>query len=153
MDTSLTLRAGTHHDHATLVDFQIRMARETEDLALDPDTVGAGVRAVLDDPTRGSYLLAEREGRVVGGLLHLPEWSDWRNATVLWIHSVFVVPEARRSGVFRALYGYLRELVERDPGYAGLRLYVDRTNTRAMRVYEELGMDGSHYALYEWLRD
>ena len=34
----------------------------------------------------------------------------------------------------------------------GLRLYVDKTNTRAQKVYENLGMNGEHYHLYEWMK-
>ena len=71
-------------------------------------------------------------------LMTVLEWSDWRNATVLWVHSVFVRPEARRRGVFRALYEHLRLVVEHSPELAGLRLYVDRRNETAKRVYESL---------------
>lgn len=34
----------------------------------------------------------------------------------------------------------------------GLQLYVDKSNARAMRVYESMGMDGSHYTVYEWMK-
>lgn len=133
--------------------FQVAMARETEELDLDPPTVDRGVRAVFEDPAKGCYLVAEEQGRVVACLLTLPEWSDWRNGTVLWIHSVYVVPEARGSGVFRAMYQYLVDEVGSDPGLRGLRLYVDRRNRAAQATYRRLGMSDQHYLLFEWLRD
>jgi len=139
-------------DAATVADFQIRMARESEGMALDPPTVDAGVRAVFADPTKGRYLVAEHDGRVVGCTLTVPEWSDWRNATVLWIHSLYVVPEARRRGAFRALYVHLKRIVEQSPDLAGLRLYVDKTNRVAQQVYDAMGMTCEHYDLYEWLK-
>ncbi len=131
------------------------MALETEEVRLDPPTVDLGVRAVFDDPAKGRYLVAESgsPGGIVACLLTLPEWSDWRNGTVLWIHSVYVVPEARGSGVFRAMYRFLVEEVEADPTLRGLRLYVDRRNRAAQATYRRLGMSDQHYLLFEWLRD
>ena len=128
------------------------MALETEDLRLDPPTVAAGVRAVFDDPTRGRYLLAEIDAEVVASLLTIPEWSDWRNGTVLWIHSLYVRPEFRRGGVYRAMHEHLRRRVETDDSLKGLRLYVETDNAAAISAYESLGMDGEHYRLYEWLQ-
>lgn len=148
----ITIRPGRAEDRDWMAASQVAMARETEGLALDPATVAKGVKAVLDDPTKGSYWIAEREGRRAGMLLTIPEWSDWRNGTVLWIHSVWVEPADRRAGIYRALYRHLVARVEASPGLRGLRLYVDRTNTKAQAVYESLGMDGQHYRLYEWMK-
>lgn len=133
-----------------LISFQQEMARETEDLELDPQVLAAGVRAVFDDPSKGTYWVAVRAGQVLGGLLTLPEWSDWRNGRVLWIHSVYVIPEARGAGVFGTLFRALQQHVADTPGLRGLRLYVDKRNTSAQRVYERLGMARDHYHLYEW---
>jgi ribosomal protein S18 acetylase RimI-like enzyme len=151
-DRPIEIRPARHGDAATLVDFQLRMARETEDLELDPGTVARGVEAVLADSGKGAYWVAESAGRIVGSLLTTFEWSDWRNGTVLWIQSVYVLPESRGRGVYRALYEHLRRRVEDDPGLKGLRLYVDRRNTAAQRVYERLGMTSEHYLTYEWLK-
>lgn len=148
----VSVRQGRPDDVELIVSFQLSMSMETEDLRLDRETVTRGVQAVFDDPSRGTYWIAERAGRPVGGLLTVPEWSDWRNGTVLWIHSLYVVPEARRQGVFRALYTALKERVEALPELKGLRLYVDRRNAQAQAVYERLGMTDEHYTLYEWLK-
>jgi len=148
----IRIRPAVADDHRTIVAFQCRMALETENLTLDQSAVAAGVRTVLEDPARGRYWLAEINGHCVGCLLTLPEWSDWRNGTVLWIHSVYVRPEFRRRGVFRALYQYLRRMVEDNESLKGLRLYVDKRNRPARTTYEVLGMDGEHYQLYEWLK-
>jgi len=146
------IRPAEPADAATLVDFQIRMAVESEGLQLDRATVTRGVEAVFADPSKGRYWVAEAAGRLVGCLLTVPEWSDWRAATVLWIHSVYVVPEARRRGVFKKLFLNLKTLVERSPELAGLRLFVEQRNHLAQQVYESLGMTREHYHLYEWLK-
>jgi len=102
--------------------------------------------------SRGTYWVAEENGELLGMLLAIPEWSDWRNGTVLWIHSLYVVGRARRRGVFKKLYLNLKRQVERSPELVGLRLYVDKTNKPAQKVYERLGMNKHHYELYEWLK-
>ena len=145
------VRAGSQGDIDTIVAFQLRLARETEDLRLDRASVAQGVRAVVEDAAKGRYWLAEEDGRVLGCLLTVPEWSDWRNGTVLWIHSLYVRPESRRRGVFRSLYRHLRRMVEEDDSLKGLRLYVNRRNAAAKKVYEAMGMDGQHYEMFEWL--
>ncbi len=110
-----------------------------------------GVQAVIDDPRKGTYWVSERDGALVGCLLTVPEWSDWRNGTVLWIHSVYVVPEARGLGVYKSLYRHLQHRVHESDDLRGLRLYVDKRNHNAQRAYEALGMTAEHYHLYEWL--
>ena len=147
----VTIRGGRLEDLDCIVEFQLRMALETEELRLDRETVTRGVRAVFEDATKGEYWVAEEEGKVVGGLLTIPEWSDWRNGTVLWIHSLYVIPKARGQGVFKKLYRMLQERVELSPDLKGLRLYVDKQNRQAQKAYEAVGMDGEHYQLYEWL--
>jgi GNAT superfamily N-acetyltransferase len=150
--TDLEVRAAQPGDAPLIVDFQLRMARETEDLELDLDTLTHGVGAVFADPGKGAYWVAERGGQAVGGLLTTFEWSDWRNGVVLWIQSVYVIPEERGRGVYRALYEHLRRRVKADSGLKGIRLYVDRRNTAAQRVYERLGMTREHYDMFEWLK-
>lgn len=150
--SEITIRPGLLFDIDIIADFQVKMANETEDLKLDPPTVTKGVTAVLDDPSKGKYWLAERAGQVVGCLLTVPEWSDWRNGTVLWIHSVYVHPDHRKAGVYKKLYLHLKQMVEESTEFRGLRLYVDKSNSNAQKVYESLGMSGEHYHLYEWLK-
>ena len=162
MTTSkITYRPAQIEDAGTIAEFQIAMALETEDLHLDRDTCHKGVRAVFTaaanpahnaPAAHGEYFVAEKDGQVIGSLLITYEWSDWRNGLVWWIQSVYVVPAERGRGVFAGLYGYLRERVEADPQLRGIRLYADRRNTRAHEVYARLGMDGSHYQVFEWMK-
>lgn len=142
------VRDATLDDLKHLVDGNVAMARETEDLALGVEVVTSGVGRVLRGEVAARYLVAERDGAVVGQLMLTEEWSDWRDATVWWIQSVWVPEPHRRTGVFRALYDAATARAKAC-GIAGLRLYVDKSNERAARVYERMGMDGQHYALFE----
>ena len=58
------------------------------------------------------------------------EWSDWRNGWMWWIQSVYVRADARRRGVFRALYRHVYRGGEGRPGVIGLRLYVEHDQRR-----------------------
>lgn len=148
----MNVRPGRPDDVDTMVEFQVRMAMETEGVQLDGDAATAGVRAVFGDARKGRYWVVEDDGQVAASLLTTPEWSDWRNGTVWWIQSLYVRPEYRRRGAFRMLYEHLRELVAADPGLLGLRLYVATGNAAARRAYEAMGMDGEHYRLFEWMK-
>jgi ribosomal protein S18 acetylase RimI-like enzyme len=150
LGSALTVRDATPSDAEWIAVANEAMAMETEGLALDPDTVRRGVRAVLEGGADGRYFLAEASGRPVGQLMVTREWSDWRAAHVWWIQSVWVAPEARRLGAYRALHQAAHAAAMRS-GAAGIRLYVDTRNVRAMAVYWALGMDGDHYRVFEQL--
>ncbi|KAH3746244.1 GNAT family N-acetyltransferase [Pelomyxa schiedti] len=152
---AMTFRRATESDHSTIVEFQQRMAHETEGLVLDPSRVSRGVAAVLAGaPAAGGavYYAAECDGALVGCLMITLEWSDWRDGVVWWIQSVYVVPEYRKRGVYSGLYGHVKGLAESDPMVKGIRLYVDKRNTRAQEVYTKLGMCGDHYTAFEWMK-
>ncbi|GIW92262.1 MAG: N-acetyltransferase GCN5 [Pirellulaceae bacterium] len=153
--TSYLVRQAHPDDIPALVEFQIALAWESESLVLDRNTVHRGVSAVFEDSSKGQYLVAHAAdpSRLIGSLLLTYEWSDWRNGCVIWIQSVYVVPEWRRRGVFRTLYRYVQEQVASRPPYVGIRLYVDTRNTVAQKVYRQLGMRGDHYQVWEWFPD
>lgn len=145
----LTLRRGEPRDAETIAGFNRAMALETEGLVLQVDRSLRGAQRLLRDPALGFYLVAERAGQVAGSLMVTFEWSDWRDGHFWWIQSVYVRPESRRQGVFRALYREVAGMVERDASVCGLRLYVESSNARAQATYASLGMDRTHYLVYE----
>lgn len=148
----ILIRKATQTDSNRIANFQIQMAMETENMALDRQVVDQGVNAVFEDETKGTYYIAEIDGQVVGSLMTTYEWSDWRNGRVLWIQSVFVEEKHRGKGIYRKLYEHIKELVQHDDtDFRGIRLYVDKTNVPAQKVYEKLGMENHHYEMYEWM--
>lgn len=144
----LLIRAASPSDLIQLVAWNAAMAWETEQKTLDPATLERGVSGVFEQARRGFYLIAERDGLAVGSLLVTYEWSDWRGGDFWWIQSVYVTPDARRSGVFRALYAAVQERAD-AAGAVGLRLYVETENRHAQDTYAGLGMARCHYWMYE----
>jgi GNAT superfamily N-acetyltransferase len=151
--TKITYRDGVPGDALEIVEFQIAMARETEEFDLDRATCTRGVRAVFADPTLGRYFVAAAESRLVASLMITLEWSDWRDGVVWWIQSVYVVPELRGQRVYAGLYEHVKQRAERDAKVRGIRLYVDKRNARAQEVYRRMGMDGEHYQVFEWMKE
>lgn len=148
----ISCRKATIADAGIITRFQLEMALETEMVQLDEKVTGAGVMAVFGDSSKGTYYIAETDHSIAGCMLTTPEWSDWRNRTILWIQSVYVRPEYRKMGVFTALYENLKLVLENNPEIGGIRLYVDKTNHTAQKVYTHLGMNGEHYQVFEWMR-
>ncbi len=150
--SDILFREATRADVPAIIEFQLAMARETEELELDRDILTKGVNALFADPSLGRYYVAEDAGRVVGSLMITYEWSDWRNGMVWWIQSVYVLPEYRRRGIYAGLYAHIKTAVEPDPAIRGIRLYVDNRNVPAQQVYARLGMEGEHYRVFEWMK-
>ena len=117
-----TVRRAAPADAAIIAEFNRLLALESENVVLDPVKLAAGVAAVLADPVKGLYFVAEQDGQIVGQLGITSEYSDWRNGWQWWIQSVYVRPEYRRRGVFRALYAHVERLATEDPEVVGLRL-------------------------------
>ena len=149
MNDAITIRAACLADTAFLVDCNAAMALETEHKLLDREVLKRGTEAVFADAHRGFYRIAERAGVAVGCLLVTREWSDWRNGDWWWIQSVYVAAEARRGGVFSALYADVARHARATPGVVGLRLYVENENHAAQATYAALGMRDSGYRLLE----
>jgi ribosomal protein S18 acetylase RimI-like enzyme len=148
----MVVRPAQPSDKPHLIEFQQRMALETENLTLDVPTVTRGVEAVFADPHKGRYFVVENEGRVIACLMITYEWSDWRCGQVWWIQSVYVLPAYRGQGVYKFLYLHIKKQVQFDPELRGIRLYVDKTNQAAQGVYSKLGMNGEHYQVFEWTK-
>ena len=149
--TNFSVRPATTEDWQVVVDFNCRLARESENKRLDTAAVRAGVQALLDDPAKGRYFVACFGERIVGQMMHTWEWSDWRNGQIWWLQSVYVDPEFRRQGVFRLLFEHIRREAEADENVVGLRLYVENANQAAHDTYRRMGMNATGYSVMETL--
>jgi GNAT superfamily N-acetyltransferase len=145
----MNIRLAASQDAPALVEFNQAMALETEGKQLDPQILASGVESVFHDEKKGFYVVAEEDGRIVGGLMITYEWSDWRDRWFWWIQSVYILPDFRGRGIYRLLYDFIKEAAGEKKDVAGFRLYVEKENSNARQVYEKLGMETSHYLMYE----
>jgi GNAT superfamily N-acetyltransferase len=144
----MQIRRATEADRLAIAAFQIKMAMESEEISLDPTIVERGVERIFREPRWGHYYVAEGANGLMGSVLIQYEWSDWRNAVVWWIHSVYVIPSQRRQGVFTRLFETIQKEAL-DASVKGLRLYVEKENSMAKSCYQNLGMTSQRYDLYE----
>jgi GNAT superfamily N-acetyltransferase len=145
----MIVRDATPHDLAAIVDFNTRLAWETEHKRLDPPTIARGVARALAQPALCRYFVAEVGGEVIGQAMVTFELTDWRDGVLWWFQSVYVAEQHRGSGVFRALFQHIAAAAQADPEVRGLRLYVEHENKRAQQVYEKLGLKPSGHLVYE----
>lgn len=145
------VRPARPNDSPTIVEFNRRLALETENLSLEPAVLTEGVRKALADANRGRYFVADEGNEVIGQIMITYEWSDWRNGWIWWIQSVYVRADRRRSGVFRAILDYIERQAKLDGDVAGLRLYVEKDNQSAQRTYQRMGFDEIHFRLLQKL--
>ena len=150
---SLSIRPATKDDAGTIIEFNRAMALETENRQLDLATLRNGTLAFLKSARYGFYIVAElpadKSLKPVGQLMITYEWSDWRNGVFWWIQSVYVVPDRRGLGVFRAMHDHILTKAKADPRVCGIRLYVERENQRAQTVYQRVGLTPSAYKVFE----
>ena len=147
-DLDLTITRGKVSDIDAIVRFQADMAMESEGTMLDMDRLTFGVSSAINDEQKGIYLVARANDTPIGSLMLTREWSDWNNQWYWWIQSVYVIPEYRKKGVYKAMYATLKDMA-RENGVSQIRLYADRTNLSAQQVYQRLGMRESHYLMFE----
>lgn len=145
----ITIRPAVLDDLPRIVEFNLRLAAESENRELAVDVLTAGVEAVLRDPSKGRYFVACDADVPTGQLMHTWEWSDWRNGMFWWVQSVYVAREYRGRGIFRRLIEHLRSLAAAETGVVGLRLYVEHNNAPARAVYDRLGFGPTGYLVLE----
>ena len=147
-ELNYNIQIGTQSDIRTIAQFQVDMALESEGTTLSIDTVIPGVEAAINDSNKATYVIAYQSGNPIASLMITKEWSDWTTKWYWWIQSVYVTPQYRGKGVYKAMYNKIKDMALQN-GVTQIRLYVDKTNVNAQKVYQKLGMSECHYLMYE----
>ena len=146
-ELNYNIQIGTQADIKAIAQFQVDMALESEGTTLSIDTVIPGVEAAINDSNKATYVIAYLSGNPIASLMITKEWSDWTNKWYWWIQSVYVIPQYRGKGVYKAMYNKIKDMALQN-GVTQIRLYVDKTNVNAQKVYQKLGMSECHYLMY-----
>jgi GNAT superfamily N-acetyltransferase len=151
------IRDATLADRDAIVEFNRRLALETEHKTLDVDVLRRGVTRALTDAGLLRYWVAQIDHAgdrlIIGQTAISLEWSDWRDGWIWWLQSVYVHPDYRGRGIFKALYRHVHAQALAAPDVIGLRLYVENANELARQTYQSLGMKPGGYSVLEelWL--
>ena len=135
MSPDVSVRRATVGDVDAVVELNKAMAAEIEGKVLGSTRLRDGVAAVVSSSDKGFHVLAEAEGQAIVVLHLIPEWNPWRNSYFWWIENVYVAPEWRREGVYRAMHAFVHDAARTAPEVCGIRLFAVADNLPARRTY------------------
>ena len=143
----MIVRKATIEDLSTLVEFTSQEAEEAEGSTKDFKRLEKGIKTALENPSIAVYwMLFDETNRPIGSISALREWSDWNAGYYWWIQSLYIVPEHRGQGHITKLLDAVAKEMRSQNGLE-LRLYVHRSNTKAIRAYEKVGFEKSPYEI------
>jgi GNAT superfamily N-acetyltransferase len=109
-------------------------------LPAEPERIDRGLDAAFRPGSPAWLFLAERDGQAVGVFLANQIVSVEKGGETLWIEELYVTPDARRSGVARALLAHALDEARRR-GLRAFDLEVVPTQAAALALYRALGFE------------
>lgn len=88
--------------------------------------------------------LIEYQERPAGYALLAKTFSQEAGGMVIWIEEIYIRPEFRSKGLGKEFFAYLHENM--DESVARLRLETEFENTKAKKLYANLGFEELEYA-------
>ena len=107
-------------------------------LPAEPERIDRGLDAAFRPGSPAWLFLAEPDGRAVGVFLANQIVSVEKGGETLWIEELYVTPDARRTGVARALLAHALDEARRR-GLRAFDLEVVPTQAAALALYRALG--------------
>ncbi len=146
---TVQVRPATPSDIDTIAKYNVDMAMESEGKSIPMAQLRRGVARGMDRGDEVRYFIGEIDGRSAGTLMVTREWSDWRDGWVWWLQSVYVDPDYRGRGVFRAMLDCVSRMASSTPDVLGLRLYVEDENETAQATYRRTGFEDAGYRIFK----
>ena len=117
------------------------------DIETPAEQLRAVVTRVQTDARQGFILLAQNGTSPVGIAYAAAHLSAEHGGTIGWLEELYVVPDARGSGVGSAL---LREVIARAQAldWRGIELEVVAGHERAVPLYARHGFEAAHRARF-----
>src|SRR3954471_329581 len=133
----LRIRRATTADRPALHAL-LRAQMVEHQLPAEPERIDRGLDAAFRSGSPAWLLIAERDGAPVGAFLANRIVSVEKGGETLWVEELYVTPDARRTGVARALLAHVVAEARRE-GLRALDLEVVRTQEPAFALYRALG--------------
>jgi ribosomal protein S18 acetylase RimI-like enzyme len=139
LTATIEVRPAEGRDSAVVIELLAAQLAE-HSLASGGEQVARGIEVAFQ--TGASLLVALEGSRVVGACLANRIASVEHGGAVLFIEELYVVPEARRRGVARALLGRLVSEAAAS-GVRAIELEVDEGHEPARALYRSLGFEAN----------
>ncbi len=147
-----TIAPATPADFPLLLRLVEEMHRNDPPLPMGPPEEAA-LRALLDDPSRGTVLVARGPGALLGYLILGFGYSIEFHGVDAFVDELYVAAAHQGKGLGTRLL----EAAEESAKVAGIRalhLEVDHANPDAARLYERVGYKvHPRHLMTKWLRD
>ncbi len=131
----VSIRPATERDAGLLHGLILRLAQATQPGKAVTSAPGDFARHAA----RFDALIAERGGRPLGFCLWFASFSSWRGEPGVYVQDLYVVDEARGTGLGRRLLAEAARCA-RGQGARYLRLSVASANTAARAFYRSAGL-------------
>lgn len=137
-EPSIDIRRVTQDDHAVWCDLWTGYLEFYESAVSEEVYATTFKRLLSDDPWMPSGLLAWIDGKAVGLVHYLYYAHCWRVERVCYLQDLYAAPEARGTGVGRALIEavYAQADAEDAPGVYWM---TQDHNATARRLYDRIG--------------
>jgi len=143
----IQVRKATLTDLERLVSFAVAEANEAEGLPKTHERVQEGINTALCDDSVAIYWVLEQGGaEVIGNVSVVKEWSNWNAGYYWWIQSIYLLPGFRGRGLMQKLIQTVKQAARKEKAL-DLRLYVHKSNKRAIRAYRKTGFSDSEYKI------
>ena len=120
----------------------VSLIKELAEYEREPDAARAREQdihaALFGDSPKAFCHVAELDGRVVGFALWFLNFSTWLGKHGIYLEDLFVKPEARGTGLGKALLATLIDIA-RERGYGRVEWAVLDWNTPAQDFYRSMG--------------
>lgn len=146
------IRVAIIDDLDKIVQFNYNLSLEIENKILDIESLTIGVRALIEDYRKGGYYIYEKDEEIIGQIMYIYEWSDWKNGNFLWLHNIYVDMNHRNKGVFSEIYNYIVEKYHDDNSIVGIRLNIENNNNIAQNISEKFQLHRYDYSLCEYIK-
>ena len=144
----LSFRKADLDDAEIIAKNNLLLAEESENYKVDYNTTLKGVKSLIKDESKGFFVIAEENNKILGHMIVTFEWSDWHNKNTWWLQSVFVDQSCRKKGIFSEMLDHVKKIASNE-NVDVIRLYVHDENVNAIKVYEKKGMSKKPYYIYQ----
>jgi ribosomal protein S18 acetylase RimI-like enzyme len=137
-DADIRIRPACLEDAETIQSMIAALARETVGSRQSVISVDAVRRYAFGPEKAVEPIVAERGGAVVAAMILFDEFSTWRGMKGVHVLDIYILPDARGSGLGRRLISEAARWGRaRGAGY--VKLSVDEHNLKAVNFYEAIG--------------
>lgn len=144
----LSFRKADLDDAELIAKNNVILAEESENYKVDYNTTFKGVKSLIKDESKGFFVVAEENNKIIGHMIVTFEWSDWHNKNTWWLQSVFVDRSCRKKGVFTKMFEHVKNQASENDVNT-IKLYVHNDNTNAIKAYEKINMINKPYKIYQ----